>query len=706
MAFKDKIYKEICDMGKGSVGELSRRLNLSTHNGKKILKNLLDELYQEGRISVDRKGNVTAKRVTLIQGELKGNKRGFAFLIREDGGEDMFIPPRCLNGAMHGDTVAVRQTGESEGEVVTVVKRGIGRLVGTYEKLTNYGFVIPDDSNYFKDIFVAAENSKNAPDKSKVVVEIRTDKDGKRYGEIIEVLGKAGERNADVLSILLNYGFSQTFPESVLKASQNIKYEEDNEGRKDLTNLLTITIDGEDAKDFDDAISLTREGDSYRLYVHIADVSHYVRPGDVIDREAYERGTSVYFPESVFPMLPESLSNGVCSLRPGEEKLTLTIEMLCDGGGNVQAADFYKSVIKSDYRMTYTAVTGIFDGDENLKEKYKDLCPMLSEARTLAANIKKKRDDGGAINFTSHECKIILDNEGEVTDIKPYPYAESNSLIEQFMVLANETVAKRLSESRVPSVYRVHKAPDPEKMEAFVDFIHALGLDLNLYGGVKPKLLSDFLEEIKDNPASYVINKMLLKSMQKAKYSPDNAGHFGLNLDYYCHFTSPIRRYPDLMAHRALKALIEKKADAQFKDKFARYCADASVKSSEREIAAEHAEWDIDDYYKAVYMSKKIGERFSGIVSGIVTTGIFVALPNTVEGFIAIDDLPSDRYEIDEKHRLKGYKYVFSIGAAIDVEIKSANPSEGQINMLFAGSAETYIERPKKKKEQRRSFAN
>ncbi|MDD4839857.1 MAG: ribonuclease R [Clostridia bacterium] len=689
MIYKDNIYKRIADMNRESLNirDIEKRLNLRSQIDRNMLSRILSELEDEGMLSIDRNWNVKLKKLKLLKGDLRGNKRGFAFLIREDGGEDIFIPNRALNGAMHGDTVFVRLTGESEGEVSSIEKRGIVKLIGTYFKMDNFGYVKADNSDYFKDIYIPDRSSKGAKDNSKVVVSIITNQnDMKIQGVVTEVLGISGERDAEVLSILRNYDFSEKFPEEVLAASEKLKYEPENEGRKDKRDLLTITIDGEDAKDFDDAISLEKNCSIFKLYVHIADVSHYVRSGDVIDKEAFERGTSVYFPSSVFPMLPEAVSNGVCSLRPGEEKLTMTVELDIDGNGNIINSDFYKSVTKSNFRMTYTAVTAILNGDEELRAHYSEIEELIYAMAELAKILEDKRNEGGAINFVSKESKILLDEKGDVIDIKPYAYGISNSVIEQFMVLANEAVAKYLYDEKVPNVYRTHDAPSETKIAEFKEFVNALGLNLNTALGVTPKLFSDLLEKVKGEPTEAIINKTLLRAMQKAKYSIKNTGHFGLNSQFYCHFTSPIRRYPDLMVHRALKAKIEGKADDRFKNNFLKQCISAADKSSEREVAAERAERDIDDYYKTVYMSKKIGEQYSGVVSGIVSTGIFIALENTVEGFMPLDELPEDNYSTDPKMRLVGKRYQFSIGDSIEVEIKSTNIAARQINMSFIGN--------------------
>lgn len=676
---------------------LAKRLKVRAKGGNTSFDKLLSELVREGKVIMNG-SRLFAGKESQIEGVLQGNPKGFAFLLREDGGEDVFIPHRSLSGAQHGDHVRIRMTGESEGEVTAIEKRGTERIVGTYIKLTRGGIVVADNKEFFTDIYVPDEDAHGAPTNTKVVAKLTYGlrPNGGVNGEIEEVLGKSGTRDAEVLSILRSYGFSEKFPDNVLKAAEGIVYRPDFEGREDYRELLTITIDGEDAKDFDDAISVQKTEDGYLLYVHIADVSHYVPKGGAIDKEAFHRGTSVYFPGSVYPMLPESLSNGVCSLRPGEEKLTVTVIMEVSPAGKVVRRDFKKSVIRSNRRMTYTEVSGILAGELD-HAAYADVKDMLCAAQELAEILKIKRKNAGAVNFVSEECRVLLNENGDVVDLAPYPLSESNTIIEMFMVLANETVADYLEKRGTPGVYRVHEAPSEEKMQDFTAFINALGYTLNVGRGVTPRLLSDFLEKIKGDPAEKIISRAMLRSMQKAKYSTKNAGHFGLSLEAYCHFTSPIRRYPDLMVHRALKAAIEKGDTPAFRGSFVTRCEEAAYRSSERELAAERAERDIDDYYKAVYMSAKINEHYRGVISGVTETGIYVALPNTVEGFVPLEYLPRDRYATDIKKRLVGTRYVFATGDAIDVTVKNADIAARRVYFEFSGQAVEYLKKPRKR---------
>ena len=695
MIFKDKLYNEITKQQKQtfSIKEIENRFNIRKGSEKKMMEKAISSLIEEGKMVACGKGKISvASPNEFIKGKLQGNRKGFAFLIREDDGDDIFIPNRNLAGALHNDTVYAQKTGESEGKVISIVERGTTKLIGTLIRSSRYFFVVPDDDKNFKDIFIPEGNIKGARLNDKVLISVAIDNSTKKpFGKVERIIGKAGERNTDVLSILLNYGFSEKFPQNVLQAADKISYKEDKD-RKDFRSLLTITIDGEDAKDFDDAISLEKIGDIFRLYVHIADVSHYVNFGSAIDKEAIERTTSVYFPGSVFPMLPEAISNGVCSLRPEEEKLTMTVVMDINKNGEVIKEKFYNSITKSNYRMTYNQVTRIIKRNEEKRSNYSEILEMIENSKELAGILANKREAIGAINFETQEAKILLDENGDVKSITPYPYDISNSIIEQFMVLANETVAKFISEKGFPCVYRVHESPNEEKLANFIQFLNGLGYKLDLSKGVVPKIFSDLLGEIKGENVERIINKVMLRSMQKAQYTTQNLGHFGLGLEYYCHFTSPIRRYPDLMVHRVLKTIIAKNMDQNYLSILNNLCQTAAEKSTEREISAERAERDIDDYYKALFMGKNIGKKFVGIVSGIINRGIFVELDNTVEGFVSLDDLPSDRYQLDDKNfRLIGTKFMFALGDEVEVEVLKADIISRNVDFHLLSEPETHL---------------
>ncbi len=695
MSFRKKLLERITALGNGShtIHELENKLNFRSKTERKVLRSAIRDMIEDGELVNNGRGQISVSRKKeLIKGELRGNRKGFAFMIREDEGEDMFIPARSLNGAMHGDTVLAYLVGESEGKVETILKQGITSLVGTYTMSGGYGFVIPDDDSYYKDILIPSSNVNNATPLDKVVVKISINERNKKpFGEILEVLGKAGDRDTEVLSVLRQYGFDENFPKDIELAAAKVDYKPDYD-RLDLRDILTITIDGDDAKDFDDAISIEKKSNGYKLYVHIADVSHYVRIGSELDEEALKRTTSVYFPDKVFPMLPPGISNGVCSLRPNEDKLTVTVIMDLDEKGEITSSTFHKTTTCSNYRMTYNKVTKILQGDKELNKEYSEIVEMLEYMKELASFIKIKRDENGAINFDTKECKFKLDAEGDVLDIVRYPYELSNSIIEQFMVLANEQVAKYLTDQKVPAVFRVHEVPSQEKLSTLKVFLAKLGYDIDLHKDIEPKIFSDILEKVKDSKYDGLINKVVLRSMQKANYKIHNQGHFGLSLDYYCHFTSPIRRYPDLMVHRMLKALIDKKATKAFIDKLRPICLNAAKNSSDREVSAERAERDIDDYYKTRYELKHIGDRYFGVVSGVIGAGIFVALENTVEGFVPATDLPSDKYTADEStYTYRGFKYQFALGDEVEVEVKSALVETRRINMVLVSEPSQHL---------------
>ncbi|MGI6213984.1 MAG: ribonuclease R [Christensenellales bacterium] len=679
MTLKEKITQYAKELNKNTftLSQLKKRLGAQD---KRELNAAVKRLIKEKVIMQQGRDKFALYAQGTTQGVLRGNKRGYAFLI-PDNGEDIFISARALGDALHGDRVEVRLTGESEGEVVRILSEGANKLVGTFMNIGHFSFVRPDDACFSKDIQIPANKTLNAAPGDKVAVNITRNR-GVFSGEVERILGQAGEIEAEILSILYSYGFEDNFPKEVIDASDALKFTPGN--RLDLTALTAITIDGEDAKDFDDAISLERTGTGYRLYVHIADVAHYVKSGGIIDREAAKRATSVYFPGFVFPMLPKSISDGVCSLRADEDKLTLSVIMDFDDTGKQTDVRFAESVIRSRHRMTYTAVSAILAGDSALREKYKDILPLLENAGRLAALLEKRRKEEGMLDFVTLESLITVDKDLKVNRLEPYPYEVSNKIIEHFMIAANRAVAEFLSKSGAPCVYRVHEKVNEEKLEAFISFISVFGYSLNLREGITPKVFSDFLLRVKGEAQEQIINKVLLRSMQKAKYDIKNSGHFGLALADYCHFTSPIRRYPDLMVHRTLKAIINNVADDSFKARHAANCALASEVSSEREIAAERAERDAKDYFKALYMKDYIGETFEGTVSGVVNSGFFVMLDNTAEGFVSLDGLPRDRYGADLKtYRISGGRNTFSLCDRVRVRVKAASPSERRIDFDF-----------------------
>lgn len=625
----------------------------------------------------------SGKTKPIYAGTLRGNKRGFAFLIREDGGDDLFVANSGLHGAQHGDKVACSIVKGDSAKVECLVERGNGRLVGTYIARANddYGFVVPDGNSYFSDIKVRTKDADGAKNNDKVVVEITDYSRTKLVGRITEVIGSAFDKQSTVLSILKSYEFYNEFSKLALKEAENMRRQgadNDIKNRKDYRNKLSITIDGDDSKDFDDAVTVERSGNNYLLYVHIADVSHYVQPNGELDKEAFKRCTSVYFPGSVYPMLPEAISNDVCSLIEGADRLTLTCVMEISPSGTVVASEITESVINSTHRMTYANVTAILEGDKALTAEYADIAPMLNDMLHLKEILEKRRIAKGKIDLVSKECKVVLDEKGDVKDIVEYPYTVSNSIIEEFMLIANETVAEFAVKNELPFVYRVHENPDKDKLRALSAFLAGFGQKLTPTD-VKPADIQAVLNGLKGEDIEGIVNRVVLRSMQKAKYMTECKGHFGLATEFYCHFTSPIRRYPDLQIHRVLKAFINNKSVAKAKFMVAK-CSETAVRSSEREVSAERAERDIDDFYKAEYTSRHIGEEFDGIISGVTSFGIFVELKNTCEGIIKLDELPKDNYNyIEERFLLKGSKNTFTLGGKVRIKVESVEKLTGRV---------------------------
>lgn len=692
MDFKDKIYSQIIMTKKQfSEKDLCRGLGFYSEFEKKQCNRALKALQKEGAVYYDKetKKYQNTIKTSAIKGKISGNKRGFAFVIPEDNSiADIFIAPKNLHGAMHNDTVLCRLIDESgksdEGEVISVINRGNETVVGTYFSSKGYGFVEPDDQRFYTDIFVLEKNGLKAKNGHKVVVKITEYPKGKKNpeGKIIEVLGDADNTETDILSIIRSYRLYEEFEAKTINAAKKVSAviaQEEKDKREDFTNKQIITIDGEDAKDLDDAISIEKKGENYVLGVHIADVAHYVTDGSPLDQEAQKRGTSVYFPDRVLPMLPKELSNGICSLNPNVDRLTLSVIMEINKDGQVVKSKIKESIIKTSARMTYASVQKIIEKDSEETARFPQLTDMIFLMEELAKILIEKRGRRGSIDFDLPEAKIIVDDDGNVVSIKPYPREMSNKIIEEFMILTNETVAKTCFDKELPFVYRIHEKPSPEKMEAFKVFLNGMGYDISSEEA-EPLEFSALLYDLEGKPEYSIINKVMLRTMMKAKYSPNNCGHFGLASEFYCHFTSPIRRYPDLIIHRIIKQyyLGNYKYD---KNILLQKTAEASLTSSEREKLADEAEREIDDYFKAKYMAEHIGEYFSGIISGVTEFGIYVELENTVEGMIRIENLPEDDYVyIKEQYALKGKKYEFKLTGKMNIRVESADPRSGRID--------------------------
>jgi len=628
----------------------------------------------------------------IIEGKIQGNERGYAFLIpTEDLGEDFFIPHSDLRGAMHGDIVIAERTrGEgarTTARVLKVIERGITELVGTYFNCKSGGFVTPDERKYYNDIFIPFGKGVRAKSGDKVVCKILSyPKKMNPEGIVTKILGRQFEKKAELKSILFNYKLPEKFPSAVISEAEKVATpvtKKQFENRKDFTNITTITIDGQDAKDFDDAVSIERVGDKYRLGVHIADVSHYVSVGGEIDKEAFERATSVYFPESVIPMLPEKLCNDVCSLREGVERLTLSCVMLVDKVGNVTDYEITPSVIKSSARTTYDQVQKIIDGDEETINEFQPIVENVLLMSELADILIKKRDEEGSIDLDVKESAISVNKHGDII-VTSTKRDKAHRLIEEFMILANVTVAEYMFYLDKPFIYRVHEKPSPEKLENFYDFLKGLGINAKRR---KDQIFSkDFQTVLKNadgTPVYTVINRVMLRSMQKAKYSPEEKGHFGLSKEHYCHFTSPIRRYPDLVVHRIIKDFLK---GENVEEKYGDFVYDAAEQSSLKERNAIEAERAVDEYYKMLYISDFVGEEFIGVVSGVTGFGVFVELENGIEGLAKIETLKfkGRRPTYDAKSfTLTDGRTTYKLGQTVRIKVAGVNVGERRAEFLI-----------------------
>lgn len=659
------------------------------------LRIVLDELVKERKISLTPKGKYIKSKSHIFSGTFISHAKGFGFVEVENQEEDFYVPQQYVNGAFHQDTVLVELLPKTAGkrqevQVVSIVSRGITQIVGTYQKNKNFGFVIPDNAKISGDIFVPVERSKGAVDGHKVVVEI-TDY-GKEHrspeGKVIEILGHINDPGVDVLSIVKGFNIPMEFPEKVLNQTQRVAKEvtlADMAGRKDLRNLLMVTIDGEDAKDLDDAVSLYADEEGYHLGVHIADVTNYVQENSALDREALKRGTSVYLVDRVIPMLPHALSNGVCSLNEGVDRLALSCLMTIDKKGNVIDHTIAESVICVNKRMSYTKVNQILtEGDSDFEDKNKELVPMFFMMKELADILREKRHKRGSIDFDFPETKIYLDKDGHPISIEPYERNAATKIIEDFMLIANETVAEHFFWMESPFVYRTHEYPDLEKIEKLRLFIQNYGYNLKIsQEEVHPKELQKLLGNIEGTKEEMMISRLTLRSMKQAKYSTECLGHFGLACQYYCHFTSPIRRYPDLQIHRIIKEMIRGKLSAARVEHYHNILFEVCKHSSETERRADEAERETEKIKKAEYMEAYIGEKYEGVISGITSWGLYVELENTVEGLVHISSIPGDYYVYDEKNyeligRDFGKKY--QLGQRVLVKVKGVDRVLGTVD--------------------------
>ncbi len=625
------------------------------------LQEILDILVKEGTIAVSKKGKYQKPDNMALIGTFESTQKGFGFVTVEGLDGDIFIKEKDINGAFHMDKVKVVITSEkkgsrrAEGKVISVVEHGIKELVGTFEQGKGFGFVVPDNGKIGCDIFIPKAKCNGAVTGHKVVVKIDNygTESKNPEGEITEIIGHIDDPGTDIMSIIKAYDLPVDFPESVIKSLDDIPdevSEKDKAGRTDLRNLLTVTIDGEDAKDLDDAITITKDNDIYHLGVHIADVSHYVTENSPLDKEALKRGTSVYLVDRVIPMIPHKLSNGICSLNHGQDRLTLSCLMDIDKEGNVIGHKICESVINVNRRMSYTSVKKILvDKDEAEIKEYNELVDMFHLMEEAAYVLRKKRFKRGSIDFDFPETKIILDKDGHPVEIKPYERNVATKIIEDFMLIANETVAEDYFWQELPFLYRTHENPDPDKMLKLGTFINNFGYSIRTGNQMHPKEIQKLLSKIEGSDEDNLISRLTLRSMKKAKYTVDCIGHFGLAAKYYCHFTSPIRRYPDLQIHRIIKENLHGGMKEKRIEHYNNILPDVAVKTSATERRAADAERDTDKLKMTEYMEKHIGETYEGVISGMTGWGIYVELPNTIEGMVPVTSLKG-YYVYDDNH--------------------------------------------------------
>jgi len=695
---KEEVYKPL------TVQEIQEVLGFEQASEFKELVKMLVHLEQKGLVIRSKSNRYgIPERMNLIRGKFIGHAKGFGFVAPEaEGMDDIFIPPNEVNSAMNGDIVLVRVSNDSlrdrqEGAIVRVCERKTTSIVGMYQDNKGFGFVVPDDKKLPMDIFIGKGNSLNAADGHKVVAEITEWPNDSRSatGMITQILGHKNDPGVDILSIIYKHGIAIEFPEEVIAQANKIPedvQEADLVNRRDLREELLLTIDGADAKDLDDAISVFKnDNGTYKLSVHISDVSYYVTENTPMGDEAYERSTSVYLTDRVIPMLPHRLSNGICSINPGVDRLTLSCVMTIDQHGKVLEHEIVESVINSKARMTYTDVYKIIEEkDEELLEKYAAVVPMLNDMADLAAILKNKRIDRGAIDFDFKESKILVDDDGWPTDVIVIERTVSERLIEEFMLVANETVAEHFHWLKVPAIYRIHENPKAEKLQRFFEFLTNFGIVVKGTGNdVHPRALQEIVESIAGLPEEAVISTMLLRSMQQAKYYEENLGHFGLSTDFYTHFTAPIRRYPDLIVHRLIRTyLIEKDTSPKTIEHWDAVLAEIAQHTSERERRAVEAERDTESLKQAQFMLDKIGQEFDGIVSSVTNFGLFVELENTIEGLVHVSYLTDDYYRFDDRQMMMIGEHTgkqFKLGDEVTVKVAAVKPEESAIDFELVG---------------------
>ena len=663
---KKVIYDLICDdlYVPMKLKEIAMLLQIPREQ-RNELKEVLEALEADGKIYVSKKGKYVKGQPQYLKGIFQANLRGFGFVLREDE-EDVFIPEENINGAFQGDEVEFLITKSpegrrKEGKIVRVVSHGTTKVIGLYEKSKSFGFVRPDNQRFLKDIYIPAGKEKGAMTGHKVVVELTSygGENMKPEGKVVEIIGHINDPGTDIMSIVKGYDMPVEFPEKVLNQAERVGKdvsEADMAGRMDLRDWQMVTIDGEDAKDLDDAVSLTEVENGWKLGVHIADVTNYVQEKSALDREALKRGTSVYLADRVIPMLPHKLSNGICSLNAGENRLALSCIMTVDKKGEIVDHVIAETVIRVDQRMSYTSVAKILEAqDEQERQKYEKLVPMFEQMAEVSGLLRERRKKRGAIDFDFPETKMILDEQGRPVELKPYERNVATKMIEDFMLAANETVAEEYFWREIPFLYRTHEAPEEDKVKKLSTFINNFGYHIHMGNEIRPKEIQKLLEKVEGTPQEALISRLALRSMKQARYTPENAGHFGLAAQYYTHFTSPIRRYPDLQIHRIIKENLRGRLSDDRMAHYEKILQEVATQSSEMERRAEEAERETVKLKKVEYMQDRIGEEFEGVISGITKWGAYVELPNTIEGLVHVVNMKDDHYEYrEEQYELVG----------------------------------------------------
>ncbi len=697
---KKIIYDFICDdfYVPMKLKELAILLQVPKEQ-RSELKRVMDALETEGKVHVSSKGKYSKGEAKHIVGTYTAHARGFGFVVVEGAAEDIFISEDDANGAFHNDQVEVvikasPQGKRREGKITKILSHGTTTLVGYFQKNKNFGFVIPDNQRYAQDVFVPLERSKGAVTGHKVVVELTKygDNSKKPEGKVIEILGHVNDPGVDIMSIVKGYDLPTEFPEKVLNQAERVAKDvstADMAGRMDIRGWTMVTIDGEDAKDLDDAISITKEDGNYILGVHIADVTNYVQENSALDREALKRGTSVYLVDRVIPMLPHTLSNGICSLNAGEDRLALSCIMTINEKGAVIDHKISETVVHIDERMSYTSVKKILEEEDASEiERYREFVPMFKLMEELSGILREKRTQRGSIDFDFPETKMILDESGKPIEIKPYDRNVATKIIEDFMLLANETVAEDYFWQEIPFVYRTHETPDEDKIKKLATFIHNFGHSMHISNKeVRPKEIQKLLAKVEGTAEDALISRLALRSMKQAKYTSENTGHFGLAAQYYCHFTSPIRRYPDLQIHRIIKDNLRGRMNEERREHYDKILTEVAKQSSQRERLAEEAERETVKLKKVEYMSMRIGEEFEGVISSITKWGIYVELPNTVEGLIHVTNLYDDHYNyIEDSYEMVGEHTgkTYKLGQTVMVRVIGTSKVERTIDFELA----------------------